>query len=196
MCPGVPLWFAIGYFSGAIPFGYLVVKWKRGIDIRSAGSGNIGATNVYRILGIKWGIITFILDALKGFAPLFAAKFYLPAPQIYIVALSPFVGHCYTLFLKGKGGKGVATSAGILLAIAPFSFVASLIIWLLVVLIFKVSSIGALSAAVFLPVFTHLIYHHKQLTVFVTLLALWVIVRHSDNIKRLKKGEEETKKIE
>ena len=191
----VVVWFLIGYFSGSIPWGYIIVKLVRGIDIRNYGSGNIGATNVYRVLGIWWALTTFLLDALKGFLPVIYSMKTIPSPWIYLVALSPFVGHCYTIWLKGKGGKGVATSAGILLALTPQAFLIVFAIWLLVVAIFRISSLGALVAALALPFVTYFLYRKLDLTLFTILLAVWVILRHRENIRRFLKGEEKTERI-
>ena len=183
-----------GYLSGSIPTGYLVVKWRKNIDIRTVGSGNIGATNVYRVLGIKWAIGVFIFDMLKGALPVILFKNHSSPPLIYLLSLTPFIGHCYTLWLGFKGGKGVATSAGILIIIAPISLAISLIVWLSTILLFHISSLGSLFAAVTLPVVTYFLYN-AQLFFFTIALSLWVILRHRENIERLINKSEKTEKI-
>jgi len=181
----VIIYFIIGYFTGSIPFGYIFVKNIKNIDIRDYGSGNIGATNVKRILGLKWAIVTFIFDALKGFIPAFLAYKYLQSPWSFTVMLSPFIGHCYTIWLKGNGGKGVATSAGILFATVPLIFSVLFILWILIVILTKKSSLGAVVIAILLP-FTVYFFNKKiDLTFFTIILSIWVIIRHKENIIRI-----------
>ncbi len=188
------LLFLLGYLSGSIPWGYIVVRLKKGIDIRTVGSGNIGATNVYRVLGLKWALLVFILDAAKGALPVWFFAQYTSGPLFYILSFSPFIGHCYTLWLRGRGGKGVATSAGILLVIAPFSFLIALIVWLFMVLVVKVSSAGSLLAALVLPLATYFIYDTPRV-IFTVVLSIWVILRHKENIRRLLEGKEKTERL-
>ncbi len=186
--------FIVGYLLGSIPWGYLIVRWKRGIDIRNVGSGNIGATNVYRVLGLPWAILVFFLDALKGALPVLLFGKYLSPPALYVVVLSPFIGHCYSLWLGGRGGKGVATSAGILIVLAPLSFLLALAVWLVVVYFLKLSSAGSVTAAILLPIFTYFLYGpHRAL--FTLVLSLWVLLRHRENIRRLISGEESTRRL-
>ena len=184
----------IGYLSGSIPSGYLIVKWKKNMDIRTLGSGNIGATNVYRVLGMKWAIVVFIFDMLKGALPVALFKYFTTPSATLILSFSPFIGHCYTPWLGFKGGKGVATSAGILLVLAPISLVISLGIWIVTVMLFHISSLGSLLAAISLPLATYFLYD-RDLFIFTLLLSIWVILRHRENIKRLLAGEEKTERM-
>ena len=186
----VVIYFILGYLLGSIPFGYILVKLIKKDDIRNYGSGNIGATNVKRVLGIKWAVVTFFLDALKGFIPSFLAYRFIDSPWSYIVMISPFLGHCYTIWLRGKGGKGVATSAGILLSIIPIVFSALFILWLVIVKTTKKSSLGAITVAIILPFSVYFTNKGIPVTIFTIVLAVWVILRHRENIKRLISGNE------
>src|SRR5574337_449986 len=150
----VHLWLVpLGYLAGSIPFGLLIAKISKGVDVRKVGSGNIGATNVLRVVGSGAGALTLALDALKGWAPVALSKL-LGAPELLIatVGLAAFLVHLYPLFLGFRGGKGVATALGVLLAL--FAKIALLIVgvWLLTAAIFRYSSLAALVAAVAAPV--------------------------------------------
>lgn len=186
----VIIYFIAGYLLGSIPFGYIFVKLIKKDDIRKYGSGNIGATNVKRVLGLKWAIITFFLDALKGFLPSVLAYHYLKSPWSYVIMISPFIGHCYTIWLKGKGGKGVAASAGILLSFIPVIFLSLILLWFIIVKITKKSSFGAIISAIILPFAVYFTDKGTDITIFTIVLAIWVIIRHKENILRLIKGEE------
>jgi glycerol-3-phosphate acyltransferase PlsY len=186
----------IPYFIGAIPTGYLIVKSRKNIDIRTVGSGNIGATNVKRVLGMKWFVIVLVLDALKGFVPVFLlgsvlwAKF----PWVGVIAgIAAVLGHTFTIFLKFKGGKGVATALGVFLALSPAATTTAFIVFVVTVLFFRYISAGSVLAAILLPVFV-LNYGEGgflglvQITSII--VAAFVIYKHKDNIKRLLDGTE------
>ena len=184
------------YFLGAIPTGYIIVKSRKNIDIRTVGSGNIGATNVKRVLGMKWFVIVLILDALKGFVPVFVlgsvfgAKF----PWVPVVAgIAAVLGHTFTIFLKFKGGKGVATALGVFLALSPAATITAFIVFTVTVLFFRYISAGSVLAALLLPVFV-LNYGEggfwNLVQITSILVAAFVIYKHKDNIKRLIDGTE------
>ena len=191
------------YFLGSVPFGYIVVRLKMGVDIRTVGSGNVGATNVGRALGRGWGIFVFTLDVLKGFLPVLAALLLdglsvgaqrLPL-AIILVGLAAIVGHNWSIFLGFKGGKGVATSSGVFLAIFPLGLVLSLVVWAVVVKLTRYISLGSMIGAVALLLFAILLRDDpfgagRWLTAFAALAAVMNIARHHANIRRLIAGAE------
>ena len=187
------------YLLGAIPFGYVISR-ARGVDIRQRGSGNIGATNVFRSVGKTWGVLTFICDFLKGFVAAFffplAAVHLAPSanPEILRVlcAFMAVAGHNWPVFLGFRGGKGVATSAGALLGIAWLAVLIGLGLWLAVFLLSRYVSVASmLTAAAIAGVSWPLYARHGLLTpIALTLLSIVIVWRHSGNIQRLLKGTE------
>jgi glycerol-3-phosphate acyltransferase PlsY len=192
------LWLVVFYLVGSIPAGYLMGR-ARGIDIRQHGSGNIGATNAGRVLGRNWGLAAFACDFLKGFLPLYLVRvFCFPDASSWPVALllvlggvAAILGHNYTPWLGFKGGKGIATSAGVLGAILPWVLAVSLSLWIIAVLITRTVSIGSLLAAASLPLAAAWFYPHQWVyfgfTAFAGGLAAW---RHRSNMERLLAGTE------
>jgi len=180
----------IGYLLGAIPFGYLVSKC-RGIDIRQHGSGNIGATNVFRILGRPWGVLVFALDVLKGVVAVQLAMGLYSANLGIVAGLGCFLGHCFPVWLGFKGGKGVAVGAGILIGLTPWTAVIGLIIWGVTFQISRYVSLASILAAISLPVIVWLLQRQVDaifwFTLVISLLAIW---RHRTNIQRLLAGTE------
>jgi glycerol-3-phosphate acyltransferase PlsY len=185
---------------GSLPTGYIVAKSK-GINIRTVGSGNIGATNVTRALGKNWGAFVLIVDALKGLVPVLFVKLYfkqMPQPQFYILmtitGILAVAGHVFTPFLKFKGGKGIATTLGVILAINPVLALLLLIVWLIAFLITRISSAGALSAALSMPFIVFFLYRYQSvfyiMITYATFMTLFIFFTHRENIKRLYKGEE------
>ena len=180
------------YLLGAVPFGLLVAK-SRGVDIRTQGSGNIGATNVLRVIGKGWGVFTLVLDALKGFIP----AFYFPrlagldSDWGVLFGIVAILGHSFPIYLKFKGGKGVATSAGMLLGVAPFAILVGFICWVLCMVFFRIVSLSSIVAAIAVAVAVWVL-DPKALTVNValTILAGLVIWLHRANIGRLLNGTE------
>ena len=176
------------YLLGSVPTGYLVAKRVMGIDIREHGSGNPGAANVYRIVG-KWaGITTFVIDALKGFIPVCLARYF--CPQEYWVAIVcgvvAILGHMWTIYLKFRGGKGVATSAGVFAALLPIPTALAFTSFVLCVWKWGRISIGSICACIVLPVASFFIGSHPMsVNVMVTAIGLLVIYKHIPNIKRL-----------
>lgn len=180
---------ATNYLLGSIPSAYLVGKMK-GIDIRQEGSGNIGATNAFRVMGKGAGILVLILDALKGVLGVQLAR--LVGGPWFVVGASLLVifGHSYSIFLKFKGGKGVATGGGIVLALAPVTVAIQLVIFVVVVAITKYASLGSIIAAVSIPLTMYLVGEPLPVTIFGIFGATLVIYRHIPNIKRLFQGNE------
>jgi glycerol-3-phosphate acyltransferase PlsY len=190
------------YVLGAVPFGLLIARLN-GVDIRKVGSGNIGATNVMRSVGKPWGLATFALDALKGFVPAFVFPRF--APQAHealpiACAFAAILGHNFPVWLGFKGGKGVATSAGALVGLAPAAAGLGLAIWAAVFFAFRYVSLASLVAAVVIPVAGWWMYRAQGwiLPAFLTVLAVLIIARHKANIRRLLNGTESrfTKKQE
>jgi glycerol-3-phosphate acyltransferase PlsY len=180
------------YFFGAVPFGLLVAK-TQGVDIREKGSGNIGATNVFRVVGKGWGIFTFTLDALKGFLPAFVFPLLGQVDPVYgvLFGFCAIIGHSFPVYLKFKGGKGVATSAGMLLGVAPLAVGVGFASWVLCMVLSRYVSLSSIVAAMVCAA-TVWVQGDKGLVVNValTLLAVLVIWLHRANIKRLLNGTE------
>jgi len=178
------------YLLGSIPTGLLLGK-AFGIDIRATGSGNIGATNVYRTLGKKVGIMTLAGDCLKGLIPVMAVKLMGGSDGLVaLTGLSAFLGHVYTVFLGFKGGKGVATALGVFLAVSPVSVLCSLVLFLLVVWKWRYVSLASISAAVLFPVVVTLTEHRSYYTIMAIIISSIIIQKHKENIERLKAGTE------
>lgn len=179
------------YLLGSVPFG-LLIGWCRGVDVRERGSRNIGATNVLRVVGKVEAAGTLLLDGLKGAAPVLAARA-LAAGDAWVAAagLSAFLGHCFPVFLRFRGGKGVATGLGAVLAALPLVGLTAVLVWLLTALCFRYSSLAALVAAGSIPVATAAREGRGPLLVFTVVLAALIVVRHHENIRRLWRGEEQ-----
>lgn len=180
------------YALGSIPFGYIVASIK-GYNIREKGSGNIGATNIFRVIGKKEGIFVFIMDVLKGFLPVyFFLKSYSPVVAI-VAVLGAALGHITTPFLKFKGGKGIATGFGGFLALMPVPSLCTLGLWGVLVLVTRRVSIGSLGGALGLPLFYYFLTDEPVTPVLILsiLLTVVVFVTHRSNIKRILRGKEE-----
>jgi len=191
----------VSYLIGGIPFGYFAGNCK-GIDIRKEGSGNIGATNVFRVMGKKWGSAVFTLDFLKAFLPVFIVKWALarnlvgPLPLSaelvsILVGIATVVGHNYTPYLGFKGGKGMSSSAGFLLALLPPVFVCCLLTWWILFFATRYVSIGSIMASIMVPTATLYFYPGQYwylgLALVLCILGIW---RHRSNIQRLLNGTE------
>lgn len=173
------------YFLGAIPFSYIIVKLIKGVDIRTVGSKNVGATNAGRVLG-KWGFVSsFLLDMSKSYIPLMILKNYYSTNYLLIFAFFIILGHTYTIFLKFKGGKGVATGVGIYLALSPKSLLIALIVFIIVAVLFKMVSLSSITAAVALFISVIFLESSISLKVFTFIVVAFVIYKHKDNIKRI-----------
>jgi len=181
---------AAAYLIGSIPTGLLLAR-AFGVDIRNTGSGNIGATNVYRTLGRKVGIMTLVGDCLKGLVPVLAAKYLgISSGWIALVGLSAFLGHVYTVFLGFKGGKGVATALGVFLGVSPVAVPAVLVIFSLVLWKWRYVSLASVTAAVAMPVLVAVVEHNAFLILMSILISAVVIYKHQGNIERLRAGTE------
>lgn len=181
----------VAYLLGAMPFGLLVAR-SRGVDIRQQGSGNIGATNVFRVVGKGWGVFTFVLDALKGFIPAFVfwRLAHLGAEWGVLFGILAILGHTFPVFLKFKGGKGVATSAGMLLGVAPAAVGIGFLCWALCLLFSRIVSLSSILAAVAVAVSVWWMDEGLTVRIALTVLSLLVIWLHRANIKRLMNGTE------
>ena len=178
------------YLLGSIPTGLLLAR-AFGVDIRSAGSGNIGATNVYRTLGRKVGVMTLVGDCLKGLVPVLAAKcFGFSGGWIAMVGLAAFLGHVYTVFLGFKGGKGVATALGVFIGVSPPAVLAALVIFSLVLWKWRYVSLASITAAAAMPVLIALAGQESFIILMSLVIAAIVIFKHRGNIERLKAGTE------
>ncbi|OUX37110.1 MAG: acyl-phosphate glycerol 3-phosphate acyltransferase [Kiritimatiellaceae bacterium TMED266] len=185
--------FVVGaYFLGAIPFGLLIAR-SQGVDIRSQGSGNIGATNVFRVMGKGWGLLTFLLDALKGFVPAFLFPIWGGGAGDWglYCGLMAIVGHSFPVYLKFKGGKGVATSSGMLLGIAPLAVGIGLLSWMLLMVVFKYVSLASIVAVLVVAVAVWIEGSGSPVMKgLITLLSLLIVWLHRTNIGRLFAGTE------
>jgi acyl phosphate:glycerol-3-phosphate acyltransferase len=188
----------IAYFSGSIPYGLLVARAK-GVDILSTGSGNIGATNVLRTLGKPLGVIVFILDILKGLLPGLLArhfiteKFYVFDAQAiwFLVGVFSVLGHIFSPWLNFKGGKGIATGFGATLCAIPYAGLAAFGCMIVTTMFTRYVSLGSLLAAWIAPIFAFFVFHDSwQVIPVLILMALFITVKHKDNIVRIKNGTE------
>ncbi|ALF18296.1 glycerol-3-phosphate 1-O-acyltransferase PlsY [Fusobacterium animalis] len=181
----------LSYFFGAIPSGVWIGKIFKNIDVRDYGSKNSGATNSYRVLGAKLGIAVLIIDVLKGFIPLYiASKFNLKYNDLVILGLVAILAHTFSCFISFKGGKGVATSLGVFLFLAPVITLILLVIFILVVYFTKYISLGSITAAFLLPIFIFFTHRDTYLFTLSVVIAIFVIYRHKTNISRLLSGTE------
>ena len=183
----------ISYLMGSIPFGFVLTKVFLKKDIREIGSGNIGATNALRTGSKLIGYITLILDIAKAIIPVIYIKINFPE-LIYIASLCAFLGHVFPIWLKFKGGKGVATYVGILFSINILLGVVFVASWGLVFLIFKYSSLSSIIGALSIPVYL-LVTNETNNIVFFTIMFVLIFFTHRENIKRLKNKEESKTKI-
>ncbi|MDP6153316.1 MAG: glycerol-3-phosphate 1-O-acyltransferase PlsY [Phycisphaeraceae bacterium] len=204
-------WAIVGYVAGSVPFGWLIGR-ARGVDLRKFGSGNIGATNAGRVLGRKWGLISFALDLLKGAVPVVSAgcvlgfinQWSLPAAQAWAwlaIATCPVVGHVFPVWLGFRGGKGVATTGGVLLGLWPamtFPALGAGIIWLITVGLSRYVGLASVIAAIAMPLLLMMAVTLRAdegamvapFAIVATLLAALVVFRHRTNLARLRKGTE------
>lgn len=191
-----------GYLLGSCPNGLLIGR-ARGVDIRLHGSGNIGATNVLRVVGKKWGYLVFFLDSLKGFLAVRLAYELAAAtpPGLHqewvgiTAAVSCILGHTFSVWLKFRGGKGVATSAGVLLGLMPIAVISVFLVWVILYRVTRYVSLASITAAISLPPFVALYLHLRflhgsSLLLFSILIATVVVWRHRSNIHNLLHGTE------
>jgi glycerol-3-phosphate acyltransferase PlsY len=186
-------WFVAAYLVGAFPTSYVAGKLFKGIDLREHGSRNLGATNVYRVLGWKFAVPVAIVDILKGTLPVVAF-----APQVsdsalvaMLVGAMAVVGHVFSVFVGGKGGKGVATSAGVMLGLAPAAVAICMLVWLVLVRATGYVSLGSMLGAMALPIGLYVLHpDRRELVLPSVALAALIVLLHRANIKRLLNGTE------
>lgn len=186
------IYLLLAYLCGAIPFGYIIAKIFKHVDIRTIGSGNPGATNVYRTISKPLGVLTLVLDLLKGFIPVYFTVLLNPDSVWLIIAVAfvTIIGHVFTVFLNFKGGKGVATGCGVFLALNPLAILICVLVFVLFLVIFRYVSFASIMAAVTLPVSLYFLNSMIEIVIFASIISILVIVRHISNIKRLLNGTE------
>jgi glycerol-3-phosphate acyltransferase PlsY len=186
-------WFAAAYLLGAIPTSALVVRLARGQDLRRLGSGNLGATNLFRVLGWRYAVPVGLFDMAKGAVPVlvFGPRAGQGPLTPLLLGAAAMLGHVFSVFAGFRGGKGVATGAGVVLGIAPWAFLVSLVVWAVLVRATGYVSLGSVAAAVALPPAVYLLHPDRRpmLWVFAAIAAL-VVVTHRANLKRLLAGTE------
>jgi glycerol-3-phosphate acyltransferase PlsY len=192
------MWIPVAaYLIGSIPFGILLAKLFGGVDVRKAGSGNIGATNVARVAGPLPGILTLVLDGVKGAAAVWLAARFANESALWmtVAGLSALLGHCFPVWLRFRGGKGVATAAGMFLALCWPAALGAIGVFILVVLFSRFVSLGSVSAAAAMPLLIYLLWapHHAPppaITFGAFAAAMLVVYKHDANIQRLVEGRE------
>ena len=185
------------YLLGSIPFGLLVARLAGAGDVRRSGSGNIGATNVARTAGAFAGVLTLLLDAAKGAVPVWAAARYTHQNALWMMlaGFAALLGHCFPVWLRFKGGKGVATAAGVFAMLSPAALLGGIIVFLLVAMLWKYVSLASISAAASMPLLVYFLWapHHAPphaITFGTLVIAILVAFKHDANIQRLIEGTE------
>jgi glycerol-3-phosphate acyltransferase PlsY len=185
---------ALSYLLGATPTSYWVGRAFHGIDLREKGSGNLGATNAFRVMGAKWALPVLFVDVAKGFVPVwfFADIAGVGFNWTLAFGTAAIFGHIFSMWVGFKGGKGVAASAGVFLAIAPWAVLGSFVVWILLTIPTGYVSLGSIGAAATLPIFVALVPHRGGVSVlwFTAALGLFVIWAHRSNVKHLFNGTE------
>jgi glycerol-3-phosphate acyltransferase PlsY len=203
------LFLLIAFFLGSIPFSYIIGKWVKGIDLRDHGSGNLGATNVFRTLGAGWGAVCLALDIGKGAGAVALMTWLVnswPEGQVTPFHITPdlfriiagflaALGHTFSPFMGFHGGKGVATTAGAFAVLQPFAILATTIIFVIVFLVTRIVSLGSIVAAIVLPLFMlffewQSLDASKTIIIFAFIICGWVVFKHRANIGRLRDGTE------
>lgn len=192
--PSAVLWLLASYLLGAIPTSYLLSRFFAGIDLRQHGSGNLGATNLYRVLGWKYAIPAALVDIAKGFLPVLVFAPRVSDSQLFALACgaAAIVGHVFSVFVGFKGGKGVATAAGVMLGLAPLALAVSAVVWAVLVRLTGYVSLGSIVAAAVLPLAVYALEDSgtPALVWIAAAIAAAVIILHRRNIQRLVKGTE------
>ncbi|MFN0006692.1 MAG: glycerol-3-phosphate 1-O-acyltransferase PlsY [Planctomycetota bacterium] len=197
--PSAWLIIAIAYLLGAVPFGLLIAKRVSGIDLRQFGSGNIGTSNAVRAMGRRWGFVVFLLDFLKGFLPVLACYGLVADQELHLLQVltgtAAVLGHCYPIYLAFRGGKGVATGCGAIVAINPFIFVSGGVVWLITRVTTRYAGLASIMMGITFPVATWVFDRYTgrarpELLVGSTLLTILILVRHRSNMMRMLKGTE------
>lgn len=190
---GLAPWLLAAYLVGSIPTSYLIVRLIKGQDLRRLGSGNLGATNLYRVLGWKYALPVALFDLLKGAVPVlvFAPRAGGTGTTAILLGLAAVLGHVFSIFVGFKGGKGVATGAGVVLGLAPWAFCVALLTWALLVKATGYVSLASVVAALVLPPAVYLLHPERRpLVWFFAGLAAAIVLLHQANIRRLVTGTE------
>jgi glycerol-3-phosphate acyltransferase PlsY len=191
------IWFArdyglallVGYLIGGIPFGWLIAKLWKGVDLREVGSGNIGATNAYRVLGPVAGILVFLLDTAKGSVPILLGNVF--DWDGISAGIGAIVGHSFSPYLRGKGGRAVATSLGVFLALSPWASLCAFATWGVLVLVTRYVSVASVLGSLSLPLVWMWVFQTDDIVHGAALLAaLWITWKHRPNFQRLRAGTE------
>jgi glycerol-3-phosphate acyltransferase PlsY len=186
----------LAFLLGSIPFGKIIARKVARIDITKHGSGNIGATNVAREVGTRWGLLTLALDLLKGFLPVYLVSphFLGTVPSndwtIALVSLAALLGHQFSVFEKFRGGKGVATALGVYLAVSPISCLVALLIFVAVVFVWDIISLASMISAASMPLLLSLMGYPFPLIGAAAVAAALIVLKHRDNIARIRAGQE------
>lgn len=180
-----------GYLIGSIPTGFLIIRFLRGIDIRTVGSGNIGATNVYRVAGLPVALLVLLIDALKGAVPVLLARAIAAPPWGEVLAgLAAIIGHNWSAFMRFAGGKGIAASFGVLAALSPVAAGAALAVWLIVAATTRYASLASILAMAAVPLVMGVRREPGDHLAFGGLALVFAVYRHRLNIARLRAGTE------
>jgi glycerol-3-phosphate acyltransferase PlsY len=197
--PTVWLVIVVAYLLGAVPFGLILAKWVKGVDLRTIGSGNIGTTNAVRAMGRRWGFVVFALDFLKGFVPVLLVHFFSGLDEHndreflqVLVGTASVLGHCYPVYLGFKGGKGVATGCGAIVAIDWRIFVAGGLVWLLTRFATGYAGLASILMGIAFPIAAYKLGwpERRALVIGAALLTFLIILRHRGNIQRMWRGTE------
>lgn len=188
----------VSYLIGSLPTAYIFGKVLKGVDIRHFGSGNVGATNTFRVIGKLPGIIVLIVDIIKGYICVaYIADFFMYAspvarPELYRVfaGMAVIAGHNWPLFLKFKGGKGVATSAGVVIALIPKIFWLGFLMWVIIFSVTGYVSLASIIASISVPIFTLMFGEPVEIIIFLCILCMVITYKHRSNMRRLRDGEE------
>ncbi len=177
---------SLGYLAGSIPFGVLITRWFKGTDVRSAGSGNIGATNVSRVAGKKWGVLVLFLDAAKGALPVLVSVAATGESWLHAtVGLAAFLGHVFPVWLRFRGGKGVATALGVLSVLVPWAALAGALAYALLFAVFRISSIGSLGGGMAALGVALASSRSREYAILAAALFALMLVTHRGNIRRI-----------
>ena len=178
------------YLISAIPFGVVVSKLK-GVDLRTVGSGNIGATNVYRALGIKYAALVFLLDGIKGWGPTYFAVTFVEQPWIHVcIGFISIIGHSLSCFVRFKGGKGAATGIGVIFALSPLVALIVSVLAAFIIFVTRYVSLATILCSMLTPLLFYFFYYPLSYIVFLLVISLFIVYRHKSNISRLLKGQE------
>jgi len=191
----ITFYLVLAYLLGSFPTAYIAGRWLKGLDIREHGSGNVGTTNAFRVLGKGPGTVVFIIDFLKGALPVYFFKIsslgaLSSSAALLAVGMAALLGHVYTPFLRFKGGKGIATGAGMLAVGFPALFAIALLVWIVTFAITRIVSTSSMGAAIALAIASAVLGYHLQTVLIFTAIAGFVFWTHRSNIGRLLRGEE------